>query len=186
MEETARRDLEGQELINVRGERLGKIDALFTYGDVQSPNWARVKIGRLGLHKAMAPLENAEEVDGKLCLPYETEHVQHAPEMEPEDGQLSEDQVDLLCRHYGLERVAPPSGIADDDIELPRETRDAKPPALEEGPDNEITQRRRERAEELGVPVGDDKPEPQIATPETGTGGPSREDSDEADSSAEG
>jgi hypothetical protein len=145
-------DLEGRELTNVRGERLGKIDTLFTFGEVDAPNWARVKIGRLGLHKAIVPLENSEEVDGKLCLPYETEHIQNAPTMEPEDGELSEEQVDLLCRHYGLERVAPPSGIAEDDIELPRETREAKPPAMEEGDDSPLVKRRRERMEELGVP----------------------------------
>ena len=154
--------LEGRELTNVRGERLGKIVELFSYGEVDGPNWARVKIGRLGLHKAFAPLEPAEERDGKLCLPYETEHVQNAPEIELEDGQLGEEQVDLLCRHYGLERVAPPSGIEDDDIELPRETRDAKPPALEEGPDSDLNKRRRERMEELGVP---DNQEPETAEP---------------------
>ena len=157
--EDVRSDLDGRELTNVRGERLGKIDALFTYGETDGPNWARVKIGRLGLHKSIVPLENAEEVDGKLCLPYETEHVQNAPEVSPEGDELGDDEIDLLCRHYGLERVAPPSGIEDDDIELPRETRDAKPPAMDEGDDSELVQRRRERMEELDVPQGEQEPE---------------------------
>lgn len=175
MEEAGRGDLDGKELSNVRGERLGKIDALLVYGEEETPNWARVKLGRLGLHKAIVPLENAEEVDGKLCLPYETEHVQGAPDVEPEDDRLGDEQVDLLCRHYGLERVAPPSGIEDDDIELPRETRDAKPPALEEGDDSPLVQRRRERMEELGVPeegeeeVDSAEPEPESEAPEPGS-----------------
>ena len=49
--------------------------------------------------------------------------------------------------------VVPPSGITDaDELELPRETRDAKPPAMEEGSDSPLTRRRRKRAKELGVP----------------------------------
>ena len=156
-------DLEGRELTNVRGEHLGKIVELFTYGEVQSPNWARVKIGRLGLHKSIIPLENAEETDGKLSLPYETEHVQAAPDIDAEDGRLSDEQADLLCRHYGLERVAPPSGLEDAKLDLPRETRDAKPPALEEG-DDDLDQRRRERAEQLDLPDTTDA-EPTSAEP---------------------
>jgi hypothetical protein len=152
MEGAAGADLEGRELANVRGEHLGKVDALLTYGDAEEPNWARAKLGRLGLHKAVIPLENAEEIDGKLCLPYETEHVQAAPDIDSDRDQLSDEQMDQLCRHYGLERVAPPSGIEDDNIELSREARDAKPPALEEGEDSPLNQRRRERMEELGVP----------------------------------
>ena len=165
MEEARRAGLDGRELTNVRGERLGKIDALLLHGDVEAPNWARVKLGRLGLHKAIVPLENAEDVDGKLCLPYETEHVQAAPDIEPQDDRLGDEEVDLLCRHYGLERVAPPSGIEDDDIDLPREARDAMPPALEGGEDSPLVQRRRERAEELGIPASHEADEADSAEP---------------------
>ena len=164
MEGVAGADLDGRELMNVRGERLGKIDGLITYGEVDGPNWARVKIGRLGRHKSVVPLENAEEVDGKLCLPYETEHVQNLPDMELEGDGLTDEQADLLCRHYGLERVAPPSGIEDDKIELSRETRDAKPPALEQG-DNDLEERRRERAEQLDLPDTSEE-EPKSAEPD--------------------
>lgn len=157
----------GQELTNVRGERLGKIDALFTYGEVEAPNWARVRIGRLGLHKAVVPLENAQQVDGTLSLPYETEHVQAAPEVEPEGERLSDEQADLLCRHYGLERVTLPSGIEEDKLDLPREARDAKPPALDGGAED-LERRRRERAEQLDLP--------DTSAEEPGSAEPSGED----------
>jgi hypothetical protein len=154
MQEVAGRELEGRETLNVRGERLGKIDAVFA-GKDGKPGWARVKLGRLGLHKAIVPLEMAEDTGGKLTLPYETDHIHHAPDVDPQDGRFDDAQLDLLCRHYGLEPVAPPSGIAEDDIELPRETRDAKPPALDEDEDSPLVKRRRERARELGVPHQD-------------------------------
>jgi hypothetical protein len=157
-------DLEGRELTNVRGERLGKVDALFSHGEAEATDWARVKIGRLGLRKSIVPLQNAEEVDGKLCLPYETEHIQDAPDIDPDGEQLTDEQVDLLCRHYGLERITAPSGIEDDRLDLPRETRDAKPPALEEGEDD-LEERRRERAEQLDLPDTSDE-EPKSAEPD--------------------
>lgn len=155
MAEADGRELKGREALNVRGERLGKLDAVFTHGEGEKAQWAQIKIGLLGLHKAVVPLEMAEEANGKLTFPYETEHIRHAPEVDPEEGRLNDEQVDQLCRHYGLEPIAPPSGISEDDIELPRETRDAKPPALEEGEDSPLVQRRRERARELGVPHQD-------------------------------
>lgn len=162
MQEAGGSDLEGRELINVRGEHLGKIGTLLVYDD--EPNWARAKLGRLGLHKAIIPLENAQEMDGKLCLPYETEHVQAAPDIDPDDDRLSDEQMDLLCRHYGLERVTAPSGIENDDIELSREARDAKPPAMEEG-DDDLEERRRERAEQLDLPDTSEE-EPKSAEPD--------------------
>jgi len=50
------------------------------------------------------------------------------------------------------ERILRGQGRYLDDIELPRETRDATPPAMEEGPDSPLSKRRRKRARELGVP----------------------------------
>ena len=149
-------DLDGREVVNLRGERIGKINALLSHGDADQPSWARVKIGRLGLHSSVVPLDDAVEEDGHIKLLYETEYVEEAPSVDPDGDRLSDEDADLLCRHYGLERVAAPSGIEDDDIELPRETRDAKPPALEEGPDSPLNKRRRERAKELGVPDHDE------------------------------
>jgi hypothetical protein len=164
MDDVAAGELDGRELTNVRGERLGRIEALLTHAQASEATWARVKLGRLGLHKALVPLEGAQEVDGKLCLPYETEHVHSAPAVSPEGEELSDEQADLLCRHYGLERVATPSAIEEDDIELSREARDAKPPALEEGGED-LDQRRRERAEQLDLPDTSDQ-EPKSAEPE--------------------
>jgi hypothetical protein len=42
----------------------------------------------------------------------------------------------------------------DSDVEtdLPRETRDAEPPGMDDSPDNPLNKRRRKRAKELGVP----------------------------------
>ncbi len=141
----------GRKVISVRRERVGKIREAIVHGDGEEANWARVRIGFLGRRSALVPLYDAEEDGGKLRVVYEREHIQGAPSVEPEDGRISDEEAELLHRHYGLERVTT-AHRDDEDLELPREAREAKPPAMEEGPDSPLTKRRRERAKELGVP----------------------------------
>jgi hypothetical protein len=146
-------DVVGQEVLDVRGEKIGKIERMCAYAD-DEPKWAVVKIGMLGIHSSLVPLHDAEEDDGGLRVVYEKQHVKNAPSVDSDGDQLSEDDVDLLHRYYGLERISgltAPDG-EEDDIELTRETREAEPPGMKEGPDSPLTKRRLKRAEELGVP----------------------------------
>ncbi len=151
MADKAEKRLVGRKVISVRRERVGKIRGLVVHGDGEDPNWARVRIGFLGRRSALVPLYDAEDDGGKLRVVYEREHIHDAPSVEPDDGRISDDEAELLHRHYGLERVTT-AHRDDEEIDLPREAREAKPPAMEEGPDSPLTKRRRERAKELGVP----------------------------------
>lgn len=145
-------ELEGREVVDIRGAKIGKIERLCAHGD-DDPQWAVVSVGILGMHSKLVPLHNVEEDDDALRVVYEKEHVKDAPDVEMEDDRLDDEAADVLHGYYGLERV---TGLAapdaHDDIELSRDTRDATPPGLEEGPDSPLTQRRRKRAEELGIP----------------------------------
>lgn len=142
--------LVGREVIDPHGYKIGTIDALFVHGESDVPNWARIKMGILGTSSSLVPLQDAQEAGDAVRLVYEKEHVKAAPDVEPEGDELSDEEADSLHGHYGLERV---TGLAietaEDDIELPRETRDAKPPGLEEGPDSPLSKRRRQRQEEI-------------------------------------
>lgn len=140
-------------VVNRRDERVGRIARVVREEQADGPTWAVVRLGWLGLRSRLVPLGDATEHHRAIHLPYETEQVRAAPVIEVQGDRLSVEQADELHRHYGLEPLIAPSGIADeDDIDLPRETRDAKPPAMEEGPDSPLGRRRRERARELGVP----------------------------------
>lgn len=132
--------LMGRGVVDPHGYKIGTIDALFVHGDREVPNWARVKMGILGTDSALVPLQDAQE-DGKdVRLVYEKEHVKAAPEVEPEGEELSDEQADKLHGHYGPERlVGLTAEGSEDEMELPRETRDAKVPGLEEGPDNPLS-----------------------------------------------
>lgn len=140
----------GREVIDPHGYKIGTIDALFVHGETDVPNWARVEMGILGASSSLVPLQDAQEVGDEVRLVYEKEHVKAAPDVEPEGDELSDEEADRLHGHYGLERVMGLAAeTAEDDIELPRETRDAKPPGLEEGPDSPLSKRRRQRKEEI-------------------------------------
>jgi hypothetical protein len=142
--------LVGRGVVDPHGYKIGKIDALFVHGDRDLPNWARVKMGVLGTDSALIPLHDAQEDGDDVRVVYEKEHVKAAPEVEPDGDALSDEDADKLHGHYGLERVL---GLtvegSEDEMELPRETRNAKPPGMEEGPDSPLTQRRRERQQEI-------------------------------------
>lgn len=148
----------GRRVVSHRGEKIGRIDRLIIHGDGEQPNWAIVKVGLLGTSKVIVPLENADEDGDDVRVPYEKDYVRAAPEVELDGDRLDDDQADLLHAHYGFERITGlAAGGQDDDIDLPRETRDAAPPAMDEGPDSPLVKRRRERAEELGIPSAEDR-----------------------------
>lgn len=142
--------LVGRGVVDPHGYKIGTIDALYVHGDSAVPNWARVKIGLLGTDSALVPLHDAQEDGSDVRLVYEKEHVKAAPEIEPDGDELSDEDADRLHGHYGLERVV---GLTvseeEQEIELSREARDAKPPGLEEGPDSPLSKRRRERQHEI-------------------------------------
>ena len=143
-------NLVGREVVDSHGYKVGTIEELYVHGDSDVPNWARVKMGLLGSSSALIPLRDAQEEGDEIRIVYEREYVKAAPEIEPEGRELSDDDADTLHGYYGLERV---KGLtaegAEDDIELPRETRDAKPPGMDESPDAPLAKRRRKRQEEL-------------------------------------
>jgi hypothetical protein len=142
--------LMGRGVVDPHGSKIGRIDALFVHGDGDIPNWARVKMGLLGTDSALFPLRDAQEDGDEVRIVYEKEHVKAAPEVAPEGDELSDEQVDKLHGHYGLERVL---GLAakgeEDEMELPRETRDAQPPGMEEGPESPLSKRRQDRQREI-------------------------------------
>jgi hypothetical protein len=132
--ETRAQDLLGRKLVDPHGDKIGRIAALLSEGDDERASWARVKIGVFGLRTAFVPLNAAQEQDGAVRIVYEREHVKAAPEIEPDGDRIGDEGADVLHRHYGLEPVVGPNAPgAHDDIELPRETRDAKPPAMDQG-----------------------------------------------------
>jgi hypothetical protein len=125
-------ELVGTRMVDSHGYRIGKIRALLQREGAQRACWALVKTGLFS--EKLVPIADAHAQDGRVRVVYEKEHVKKAPKVATGGGQLSDEDANLLHRHYGLERVIAPSGLEDDEIDLPRETREAKPPDLSELP----------------------------------------------------
>ena len=151
MSQTGIEEFVGKKVTNRREERLGKVDRVLYQGDRNEPDWLQIKLGWLGLRKQIIPVEHVHAHDGHLQAIEEREWLINAPAVELDGDRMTDEEADRLRDHYGLERVAS-AAASDIDIDLPRETRDATPPSLEEEPGNPITERRRERARELGIP----------------------------------
>jgi hypothetical protein len=127
-------DLLSRQVVDSHGVTIGEIEALFIDGHDERANWARVKMDFIGTSSAFVPLHDAQEADGQILVVYEKQRVKEAPEIEPDGNELSDDEADALRGHYGLERITGLTVQDDDEIELPRETRDATPPTMKERP----------------------------------------------------
>jgi hypothetical protein len=64
------RRLDGVEVTNQDGEKLGRVDGLFVDDQVNVPTWVAVGSGIFGSHHFLVPLAQTRFVDGCLLVPY--------------------------------------------------------------------------------------------------------------------
>jgi hypothetical protein len=124
-------DLIGKQVVDPHGYKVGKIDSVFGREGGENACWALVKTGLRS--SSFVPLHDAQEDDDGVRVVYEKEHIKKAPDVETHDQEISDEDSDVLHQHYGLERVAV-STVQEDDVDLPRETREATPPDMSELP----------------------------------------------------
>ena len=126
-------ELIGKQVVDPHGYRVGKIRAIFDREGGEKACWALVRTGLI--RRSFVPLQDAQDDDGRVRIVYEKEHVKGVPKVKARGRTLSDEDANVLHRYYGLDRVIAPSGIdEEDDIDLPRETREAKPPDMSELP----------------------------------------------------
>ena len=73
------RKLDGVEVTNQDGEKLGKVSALFVDDDLEIPTWVAVRSGLFGNHHCLVPLTQTRFVDGRLLVPYSKDDLALAP-----------------------------------------------------------------------------------------------------------
>jgi hypothetical protein len=91
------------------GEKIGRIEEIFLVEETGRPEWALVKIGRIKARTTLVPLTRASPVDDGVKVPFEKDTVSEAPEVEADDDP-SEQQVNALYRHYGIDPVEHANG----------------------------------------------------------------------------
>jgi len=113
-------DFRGRTLIDRDGDKIGKIDDVYTDRQDGQPEWALVNTGLFGSKKTFVPLRAAQPVGEDLRVPLEKAQVKDAPSIEA-DGELSETEERQLYTHYDVAYDA--DGVDDtngDDVSGPR------------------------------------------------------------------
>ncbi|MGK5680214.1 DUF2382 domain-containing protein [Actinoplanes sp. URMC 104] len=92
----------GREVYDRDGDKIGKVGQVWADG-AGMPAWASVNTGLFGLNESLVPLQNADVQADRLVVPFEKDLVKDAPNVDAShDEPLSEAEVDMLYRHYGL------------------------------------------------------------------------------------
>ena len=95
-------DWEGQTILDPSGEKVGKIEEIFLVEDTGRPEWGLVKLGRIKGRATLVPLTRAHLVKGGVRVHVSKDVIAEAPEVKA-DAEPSQQQVEALYRHYGLD-----------------------------------------------------------------------------------
>ena len=99
-------DWEGQTLLDRAGEKIGTIEEIYLVEETGRPEWALVKLGRIGRRTTLVPIGSATATADGVRAGYEKSVVSEAPALDG-DGDPSEEQVAAIYRHYGIGAQAP-------------------------------------------------------------------------------
>jgi membrane protein len=100
-------DWEGQTMLDRAGEKIGTIEEIYLVEETGQPEWALVKVGRIGRRATLVPLSGATATRDGIRARCDKDTVSDAPTVDAGDGP-SDEQVDAIYRHYGIATGAPP------------------------------------------------------------------------------
>ena len=103
-------------VVDSDGDKIGRVGQIFVDTQTGRPNWATVKTGFFGTSESFVPLDQADEVNGDLRVPYSKDVVKDAPRIDT-DTDLTQSEEDDLYAYY--ERLGMPrtTGYADTDAD---------------------------------------------------------------------
>jgi uncharacterized protein (TIGR02271 family) len=94
-------DFRGRTLLDVRGDKIGKIDELYHDEQGAQPEWALVNTGMFGTKKTFVPIRGASPTGEDLRVSVTKDQVKDAPRVDV-DQELSEAEERQLFEHYGV------------------------------------------------------------------------------------
>ena len=92
-------------VVDSDGDKIGRVGQIFVDTQTGRPNWATVKTGFFGTSESFVPLDQADEVNGDLRVPYSKDVVKDAPRIDT-DSDLTQSEEDNLYAYY--ERLGMP------------------------------------------------------------------------------
>lgn len=94
----------GKTVLARDGNKIGKVKDIYQDTDTGSPEWISISTSWFSGRTSFVPIEQAQERDGDIVVPYDEAKVKDAPTAD-EDGRLSVEEEDQLYRYY--ERSTP-------------------------------------------------------------------------------
>ena len=85
------------------GQKIGQIGQIYLDDATGKPEWATVQTGLFGTKESFVPIVDAQLTDDGLKVPYDKDAVKDAPQVDAEQGHLSQSEEAELYRHYGME-----------------------------------------------------------------------------------
>ena len=100
--------LEGRPVIGADGQKIGTVADIYFDKDTRQPEWALVTTGMFGTKHSFVPITDAAMDAEGLSVNVTKDQVKDAPRLD-DDGELSQDEEQLLSQHYGLTYSEAPS-----------------------------------------------------------------------------
>ena len=93
---------QGKMLVDVNGEKIGKLQDVYVDVESDVPQFATVKEGFIGRHLTFVPLGGIQIGPNDLQVQVTKEQVQSAPDIDIRGGELSQSDESTLYHHFEL------------------------------------------------------------------------------------
>lgn len=92
----------GKMLLDVNGEKIGKLQDVYVDVETDTPQFATVKEGFIGRHLTFVPLGGIQVGPDNLQVSVTKEQVRTAPDIELQGDELSQAEESTLYHHFEL------------------------------------------------------------------------------------
>src|SRR5580704_13993739 len=100
-------DWQGKMLIDVNGEKIGKLQDVYVDVETDVPQFATVKEGFIGRHLTFVPLGGIKVGPDDLQVAVTKAQVESAPNIEQHGEELSQADESALYHHFELNYTPP-------------------------------------------------------------------------------
>jgi uncharacterized protein YrrD len=97
----------GKTLVDVNGEKIGKLEDVYVDVETDLPQFATVKEGLIGRHLTFVPLGGIKVGPEDLQVAVTKQQVQDAPNIELKGEELSQADESALYHHFELNYTPP-------------------------------------------------------------------------------
>jgi sporulation protein YlmC with PRC-barrel domain len=92
----------GKMLVDLNGEKIGKLQDVYVDVETDQPQFATVKEGIIGRHLTFVPLGGIRIGPEGLQVSVTKQQVKNAPDIEMHGDELSQDDESVLYHHFEL------------------------------------------------------------------------------------